>query len=212
MSELETEPLEDGEAPPADPDRPHVCPECGETFKLAMTMGAHRAKVHGVPGSSKTTKYTRRGRPPGSRNKERTSSPHESRRKAIRETLIEFVDFADELGGRSDQKPKDIRDVIRRDADKLGDSIAYLADRFNPLGLVVDATMGHGGVISMARGFMGVGTWIVAHWQQLLRSRKPEVAVCPNCSNETYLLPDGPCQACGFVMQAPEPESVSAYS
>ena len=29
-----------------------TCPECGKTFTRAAALGAHRSRIHGVPGSS----------------------------------------------------------------------------------------------------------------------------------------------------------------
>ena len=36
-----------------------TCPECGRTFTRAAALGAHRSRVHGVPGSSRTATGSR---------------------------------------------------------------------------------------------------------------------------------------------------------
>lgn len=36
-----------------------VCPECGRSFSRAAALGAHRSRVHGVPGRSAQTKQNR---------------------------------------------------------------------------------------------------------------------------------------------------------
>jgi hypothetical protein len=34
------------------------CPECGKTFKRAAALGAHRSRVHGVAGTSRSARTT----------------------------------------------------------------------------------------------------------------------------------------------------------
>ena len=36
-----------------------TCPECGKTFTRAAAMGAHRSRIHGVAGSSQSTRRKR---------------------------------------------------------------------------------------------------------------------------------------------------------
>ena len=36
-----------------------TCPECGKTFTRAAAMGAHRSRIHGIPGSSQSTRRKR---------------------------------------------------------------------------------------------------------------------------------------------------------
>ena len=36
-----------------------ACPECGKTFTRAAAMGAHRSRIHGVPGSSQNARRKR---------------------------------------------------------------------------------------------------------------------------------------------------------
>ena len=38
-----------------------VCPECGREFERAAALGAHRNRVHGVPGSSSSAKTAASG-------------------------------------------------------------------------------------------------------------------------------------------------------
>lgn len=45
----------------SDVDR-YVCPECGETFKMAMHLGGHRKREHGVIPAKKETRRTTRRR------------------------------------------------------------------------------------------------------------------------------------------------------
>jgi len=39
-----------------------ICPECGKEFTRAASLGAHRNRVHGVAGSAKPNRATRRQR------------------------------------------------------------------------------------------------------------------------------------------------------
>ena len=167
-----------GVAEPDSEEQRYVCPECGEGFRLAMRLGLHRKREHGVEGQSKSSRQEREqrrrgglksGKPRAEGSPRRPSESSQQRRaRAIRETLLEFVEFTDEARGRSEVPPRDLADVIRRDASKLANSLAWAAERFNPLAWAIDQLAGHGGVITFVRGFMGVGTWLVGHWRRSL--------------------------------------------
>ena len=155
----------------------HVCPECGEAFALAMQLGLHRRRAHGVEG--KTPKKSRKSSTARPERSSRSESKHTARKRAVQETLTEFVNFTDEVRGRGDTAPGDLADVIRRDAPKIADSLAYAADKFNPIGWFVDTMLGHGGPVTFLRGFLGVGTWMAGHWRQMLADRPEPEAVYP---------------------------------
>jgi len=42
-----------------------VCPECGKEFTRAASLGAHRNRAHGVAGTAKPSRATRRRRSAG---------------------------------------------------------------------------------------------------------------------------------------------------
>lgn len=150
-----------------------VCPECGEAFDSNFRLGLHRRNKHGVPGQSDRRKRERKaaargpGRPKGS-----GESRVEKRRRLIRETLLETVELADEARGRSEAPAEDLADVIRRDADRIAYSLAWVADKLVPFGTVVDFAFGRGGVLTVARGFSGVGRWVIRRWRTLLAERQ----------------------------------------
>jgi hypothetical protein len=191
MSDLDPDfPEQDENEPAAELDRDDdgqlSCPECGKPFTSPMQLGAHRSQAHGVKGGSRAAAKRRGELPPeeerrGPGRPRKDGSParprhgggsrQERRRKAVQDTLIELVSFTDEARGRDTGPPVDLADVIRRDAAKIANSVAWLAERFNPLGRVIDLGFGHGGVITIARGFLGVGTWTLGHWRQLLEQR-----------------------------------------
>lgn len=150
----------------------HVCPECGEEHDTAIRLGLHRRKEHGVLGSSR--EQTARGE--RSPRRTRTETSHTRRKRAVKETIVEFLDFSDEIRGRSDRPAEDLADVLRRDVDRIADSVSWAAERFNPLAWAVDHLAGHGGVITFARGFLGVGTWLVRKWRQALEVREQALA------------------------------------
>lgn len=164
------------------------CPECGKTFASKLALGAHRAQAHGVRGSSQRSKRRQRnaagdgerrpvGRPRKTAAADAEPARQARRRKAVRETLTEIVSFTDEARGRGDDTGGgDLADVIRRDADKIANSIAWLAERFNPMGRLIDLAFGHGGIVTVGRGFLGVGTWTLSHWRQLIRERETAAA------------------------------------
>ncbi len=174
--------------PPAelDDDTPKTfaCPECGEEYGTAMHLGLHRKHKHGVAGQSKTQQKERRRRTTGGGRDRQPSgrggeTRHARRRRAVRETITEFVDFADELRGRPTSQPLALVDVIRRDAERIADSVAWAAERFNPVAIVVDRLAGHGSPVTFARGFIGVGTWLVRKWRGMLADRDKPADLIP---------------------------------
>ena len=147
----------------------YECPECGERFRLAMQLGLHRRRAHGVEGSSgkgKSKSGTTRTRQP-------KQSAHTRRRQQIRETLLEVVSFRDEMRGIATEEPVELADVIRRDADKIAEMVACWADQLNPLGAVVDRLM-HGTVIATIRGMSGLAKWFVRTMREERQPDMPE--------------------------------------
>lgn len=169
-----TDVLETDEAAPDEAAADDLtCPDCGEgPFASKLLLGAHRFHKHGI-------KSQKAAQPKGRKRTARTESAGDApesgrqarRRKAVKETLIEMVSFTDEARGRSDEPAEDLADVIRRDADKLANSVAWIAEKFTPLGRGIDLLLGHGGPVTVIRGFLGVGRWTLAHWREILQER-----------------------------------------
>lgn len=156
-----------------------VCPECEAagnhvTFASPLNLGAHRRMAHGVAGKG-------RGKSGGSKRRTSTStnppkgSRVERRRKAVAETLRELVEFRDAARGDAFAgEPEHLADVIRRDADRIAQAVAWIAERVNPLGHGIDLLLGHGGPVTVLRGFLGVGTWTLQHWRKMIADRNAE--------------------------------------
>lgn len=175
----------------SDPARPYVCPECGKTYTSQGGLRAHALTKH--PGTSISTRRAkkkeaggdaapRRGRSQGSGNRQ------ERRRKAIRETIDELTEVTQELRGATGIEPEQLAEVLRRDADRIAVSLSWIAERVNPLGRLVDLTMGHGGVITIARGFNGVGLWFLRTWRKALAARAEQNAAA--AADVIYLGPN----------------------
>jgi hypothetical protein len=153
----------------------HLCPECGKPFKSAAGLGTHRLHTHGV--ESPRTKPDvdgapkRRGRPKGS---SRGSVRRERREQAVKETLLELAQFSDEMQGRGQAAAETLAEVIKRDAGKIAISLSWVGEKLTPVGFLIDRTMGHGGVITIARGFNGVIMHAVRSWRELLQRRAAE--------------------------------------
>lgn len=176
MSAAAADELEPNETDQDEQDGP-VCPECGESFTSALSLGAHRFHKHGIKGSKpKPQPGRKRGRPrmAAAGDDAPESGRQARRRRAVKETLIELVSFTDEARGRADGEVDDLADVIRRDADKIANSVAWIAERFLPLGRAIDLLFGHGGALTVARGFLGVGTWSLGHWRALIQERQAQ--------------------------------------
>ena len=150
----------------------HNCPECGESFQTASGMATHRSIKHGVTGSSETTKRRRSG---GDGSPKRPGRPRggrrERREQAVRETLQELAQFSEEMQGRGTASAETLAEVIKRDAPKIAVSLSWVGEKLTPVGFLIDRTMGHGGVITIARGFNGVIMHAVRQWRELLHRR-----------------------------------------
>lgn len=187
MSELEqdgwSEPLAivDDEnadtAPPVDEERPYVCEHCDKTYTSQGGLRAHLLTKH--PGAAVTTKRKKKeggseAAPRRGRNAGGSGSRQERRRKMVRETIDELTEVAVELRQGTGTEPGRLADVLRRDADRIATSLSWIAERVNPLGSLIDVTMGHGGAITIARGFNGVGLWFLRTWRKALAGRAAE--------------------------------------
>ncbi len=158
---------------------PLECEVCGREFESKFQLGTHRWNSHKLRTVKAPPSGRGPGRPKGSSSRPRRAAATDDsesarqarRRKAVRETLLELTTFTDELRGRGEGEVADLADVIRRDADKLASSVAWIEERFTPLGRVIDLAFGHGGVITVGRGFMGVGSWVLGRWRTLLTER-----------------------------------------
>lgn len=141
----------------------HVCDVegCGRSFKLAAHLANHKRSAHGI-GVSKPVDGAGGGEGRQAR-----------RRKDIRETIVEFVAFADEMRGRSDGDAATFADTIRRDADKIADALAAWCERLSPLGSLVDA-FAHGLVVKTFRGFQGLARLAIVKARQRRREAAEE--------------------------------------
>lgn len=171
---------------PGEDGPPYACPEpgCEKTFSSKLALGGHRATMHGYRSS--TRHKGKSGRGPGRPRKDGSparpretgaeSKSQERRRKVVRETLIEVATFQDQLAGLETGDPSRLADVIKRDADKIANSVAWIAERFNPLGRGIDLLLGHGGPVTILRGFMGLGRFTLARWQAAARRQQEQGA------------------------------------
>lgn len=158
------------------------CPDCERSYKNVDDLQKHRRLQHAFRSSS------RRGRPQGSKNKGGAGSDGSPRReqapglrrvrreKDVRETLEEIVSFSRAVKGER-VDVRSLVDVIDRDKQRMAVSIAWVAEKFNPLGALIDLTMGHGGAITIVKGFSGVGGWMISRWRQLIAERESEEVV-----------------------------------
>lgn len=133
------------------------CPECGKTFSSKLLLGSHRFREHGVRGSSKSADKRRRGTA-GKRRRSSSSTPPDrsarsKRARMVAETATELADLFE--GSTANVDSLTIAGVIRRDADRMGDTLAALAERslFGWLGPVIDNLFGAGGPLSFLRAF-----------------------------------------------------------
>jgi hypothetical protein len=131
----------------------HLCPECGQGYATKATLGFHRWKVHGVRGSSR--KQKKGGGGEGEPRRQREGVSKSRRAQLVSETMRELADLADSLRGRAQVDAATIADTIRRDADRMGDALAGLAERsiFGFLGPIIDALFGAGGPLSLVTAF-----------------------------------------------------------
>jgi hypothetical protein len=133
------------------------CPECGQGFATKATLGYHRWREHGVRGSSRRSAAKRKAGGGGESEPRRPREGVSKGRRAqlVSETMRELADLADSLRGRALADSATIADTIRRDADRMGDALAGLAERsiFGFLGPIIDALFGAGGPLSLVTAF-----------------------------------------------------------
>lgn len=124
----------------------HECPECGRSFSTAMGLGLHRSREHGVKGINRRRKESG-GRDRAPRRTRETHS-RSDRSRLVSESITELVDLFQRRG--DNVAAMSVADVLRRDADKIGDALASLAERqlFSALGPVIDTLFGAGGPLS----------------------------------------------------------------
>lgn len=164
---------ERGADPGAQDAERHACPECGEEFSAKFRLGLHRSQKHGYVSPRRGEDRGRGGkRGPGRPKGSGAGQSRQVRRKtAIKQTIDEILDFADDLRGRSTGELGDLADVLRRDADRIATSLSWAAERFNPLAFGIDKLAGHGGILTLAGGFSGVGRWVIKRWRSLVAER-----------------------------------------
>lgn len=130
-----------------DVDAGFVCPECERVFDSALKLGAHRKGSHGVAGTSKDRRNRKRAASPR-RDRPNNTGGSSDRARKVSETLRELVDLFERNG--TNVEGLTLAAVIRRDADKIGEALAALAERrmFAPLGAAIDTMFGAGGPLS----------------------------------------------------------------
>lgn len=141
----------------------HVCPECSESFSSPMRLGLHRRTAHGVVGKHAKKSSRKRPQRDASPERDEKESGRQARRKReVAVTLRELADLAADLRGRiSGELPEHLADLIRQDADALAGSISAIAEKFSPLGALVDWTCGKGGMLTIITGFSGLARWLM---------------------------------------------------
>ena len=130
------------------------CPECGKVCSNKITLGMHRRSEHGVIGNRK-----KKGKSSSSSSKpKRQPAAADTGRRSKRARLVS--ETATELADLFERKVENVAalslaEIIRRDADKMGASLAALAERsiFGWLGPVIDNLFGDGGPLSILRAF-----------------------------------------------------------
>lgn len=198
MTDVADEQAQAVEPTAAEPDAEQVegfpCDICGSVESSPMRLGLHKRRKHGVVGKSDrsrrereerarsaddegTAEKRRRGRPPSRAPRRPPSEGSQAKRKRmVKETIVEFLDFTDEVRGRSELPDERLAEVIRRDAEKIASSLAWAAERFTPLGLAIDRLAGHGSIITFVRGFLGVGRHAIRKWRQSVAEREQLIA------------------------------------
>lgn len=136
-------------------DTEHFCPECGDGFDSKAKLGLHRFRKHGVRGSSDSSKRRRGGtdKQPARKTQQSKAAGKPQRSRLVATGLKEFADMADGLRGRFALDELSIADTIRRDADKMGEALASLAERFGFLGLLIDVLFGPAGPLGLFVAF-----------------------------------------------------------
>ena len=146
-----------------------VCPDCGEEFTgrwRFARIANHRRSKHGwvKPPKERGTKDGGSPRKPGRPKKD--ASPvrpgsRSQRRQRIAQTITRAVDLYENRGAEAAES---IAATIRRDADKIAGFLAAVADNFNPLGALVDKTLGDGGIVD---GLLSLGGLLRAIFNRL---------------------------------------------
>lgn len=131
----------------------HFCPECGEGFDSKPKLGLHRFRKHGIRGSSESSQRRRGTTDKAPRRKTVPAGGQPRRSKLVAATLRELADMSDGIRGRFGDDDATIADTIRRDADKMGEALAALAERLGVLGLLIDTLFGAGGPLGLFMAF-----------------------------------------------------------
>lgn len=139
-----------------------VCdePDCGRSFKTKIGLGYHKRKAHNILGED-----AKRAERPKASTGSRGGSQG-SRKRKVKETLDELADTIDDLSGRrTEGEPLTFPEMLRSYGDGIAGSLAWTAERVTPLGLVIDRTLGHGGLVTIAQGFLRPGRWLLVRWR-----------------------------------------------
>lgn len=151
-----------------------VCPECGETYRLAMHLGLHRRSKHGVEGAS----------PDAARKRNERKSKGEGERKEARQSRIakalkDLANTADDLRGQGDgaDLPERLSDLIRRDADRYARVIAAAAEAFNPIAFFTDRVLN---LVAPALDVMSFPRWLLRFWREKLEQQEREANFPPD--------------------------------
>lgn len=166
---VDEEPDIDDEEPAARESKEFVCdePDCGRSFKTKMGLGYHKRKAHNILGED----AKRADRPKASTGSRGGSQS--SRKRKVKETLDELADTIDDLSGRrTSEEPLTFPEMLRSYGDGIAGSLAWTAERVTPLGLVIDRMLGHGGIVTIAQGFLRPGRWLLVRWRGWAASRQ----------------------------------------
>ena len=144
-----------------------VCPECGQTYKLAIQLGAHRKTKHGVAGTSRETRRTR-----GKKSDSAPRRREESRKTRIAKALRDLANLSEDLRGHdAGDLPERLALIIREDADALATLIASAAEHLNPLAFAVDKILW---AVAPLTGSQRVLRWLLRAWRRQLEARELE--------------------------------------
>lgn len=157
-------------------DGRYFCAGCGADFKTRPNLTRHkRENGHGSSTGATRPRRTDDASPSRERGRPPKVGRQSRREQAIRETIEEAVQLAKVARGGPQIDVASLVDVLDRDKARLAVSISWLAEKFNPLGKLIDWTMGHGGVLTIVRGFSGVGSWTLGKWRTMLVEREQQV-------------------------------------
>lgn len=165
--------------PTQNEDGQWVCPECGEAYRLAIQLGAHRKSKHGVSGSSRSTRQAKeRKQREGSPQRSRGVSAQQERKRKIAKALRDLADLSEDLRGHGGGKPlpERLAVIIREDADALATLIASAAEHVNPVAFFVDRALW---LVAPLTGSQRVLRWLLRAWRNQIQAEQEDGVPVP---------------------------------